>query len=399
MAQAKSMLMRMVQQGFATRTADPLVVHDAVGKSVEMEFAIQELNKKEHIFYPSRLSSPQLFGGHAQTILTEIKDEYVSQRLPVLECVYDEEEVFELSDGGRILLSFKFHRDKEGRRTHSDVLFCFTGQVGCNQSLYVKNIVKEAAEKRDFDVVVVSWRGRSGVSLVTPKLHNAQSVEDIIEPITHLCKNRFGISRKENSPRRAYAIGCSMGAMVLANALGTQGDDSLLSGAVCVQAAIKKWEGIDYFANSLGGIYNRSMGKYQWNYLKQNMDILGPHFMSQYGIDLAKQLEETEPSYGAYHSLVTVPQNGYESVEDYLRKAAPYDRIGMIKRPTLFLNAKNDAFMGDVVLDYDVFQKNENVVLATNDTAGHVGYHERTFSLNQWFPAPCLDFLDAIRVY
>ena len=73
--------------------------------------------------------------------------------------------------------------------------------------------------------------------------------------------------------------------------------------------------------------------------------------------------------------------NGYKDVQEYLRKAAPYDRIPTIKRPTLFMNAKNDAFMGDVVLDYDVFKDNENVVLATNEYAGHIGYHEWTFSM------------------
>ena len=99
------------------------------------------------------------------------------------------------------------------------------------------------------------------------------------------------------------------------------------------------------------------------------MDILGPHFQTTYGIDLAKQLEEVEPSYGAYHELITVPMNGYKDVPDYLRKAAPYDRVPTIKRPTLFLNAKNDAFMGENVLDFEIFKQNENVVKNTDSTS------------------------------
>jgi hypothetical protein len=38
-----------------------------------------------------------------------------------------------------------------------------------------------------------------------------------------------------------------MGAKILANLLGTEKENSVLSGATCVQAAIKKWEGLDYF--------------------------------------------------------------------------------------------------------------------------------------------------------
>ena len=139
------------------------------------------------------------------------------------------------------------------------------------------------------------------------------------------------------------------------------------------------------------------MGTYQWDYLKAQLDLLGPHFKKEYGIDLEKRLEETEPSYGGYHELITVPMGGYKDVVDYLYNAAPYHRLPTIKRPTLFLNAKNDAFMGEGVLDYDVFKNNENIVLATNETAGHIGYRETIFNMGQWFPAPCLDFLDALR--
>ena len=34
---------------------------------------------------------------------------------------------------------------------------------------------------------------------------------------------------------------------MLTNALGVDGDDALLSGAVCVGGPIKKWEAIEYF--------------------------------------------------------------------------------------------------------------------------------------------------------
>jgi predicted alpha/beta-fold hydrolase len=61
---------------------------------------------------------------------------------------------------------------------------------------------------------------------------------------------------------KAYAIGCSMGANVLSNYLGLYPDEELISGAVCIQAAIMKWKGAEYFKKSFGGIYNRAMGSY-----------------------------------------------------------------------------------------------------------------------------------------
>ena len=89
--------------------------------------------------------------------------------------------------------------------------------------------------------------------------------------------------------------------------------------------------------------------------------------------------------------------NGYESGYDYQRKAAPYDRIPTIKKPTLFLNSVNDPFMGPDVIDFEIFRNNPNVVLATNKFAGHMGYHEKLWTRNQWHQKPCLDFLEELR--
>ena len=139
------------------------------------------------------------------------------------------------------------------------------------------------------------------------------------------------------------------------------------------------------------------MGSYQFKYILDNIDILGPHFQKEYGIDLKDKIENTEPSYIDYHQMVTVPLNGYKDGFEYVRKCAPYYRIPDIQRPTMFLNAVNDPFMGEKVIDYDVFKSNKNAVLATNKYAGHMGYHENVFSMDMWFVGPCMDFLDGLR--
>ena len=36
-------------------------------------------------------------------------------------------------------------------------------------------------------------------------------------------------------------------------------------------------------------------------------------------------------------------------------------------------------------------------MLATNQYAGHLGYHESLFSLDQWFATPVIDFLEALE--
>ena len=69
--------------------------------------------------------------------------------------------------------------------------------------------MRDAYDKRDMDIVMISFRGQSGGQLVTPKFYNAMSVEDIAEPMQYVFDKL--------QPRRAYAIGCSMGGNILAN--------------------------------------------------------------------------------------------------------------------------------------------------------------------------------------
>lgn len=60
----------------------------------------------------------------------------------------------------------------------------------------------------------------------------------------------------------------------MTNMLGVDGESSLLSGAVCVATAIKKWAGMDHFTSTLGGLYNQAMGYYMFQFVLNNIDVL-----------------------------------------------------------------------------------------------------------------------------
>ena len=43
---------------------DPLIIHDGEGKSAVLDYAIKDLEAKNHVFYPSSITNPNLLGGH-----------------------------------------------------------------------------------------------------------------------------------------------------------------------------------------------------------------------------------------------------------------------------------------------------------------------------------------------
>ena len=62
---------------------------------------------------------------------------------------------------------------------------------------------------------MINFRGLNGIELKTPKLYNSIAVDDILEPMTYVFDK---YCRDQN--RKAFAVGCSMGANILANLLG-----------------------------------------------------------------------------------------------------------------------------------------------------------------------------------
>jgi len=109
------------------------------------------------------------------------------------------------------------------------MLFLISGMLGSNQSLYIKHIIKDAFYNRGYDIAMISFRGMSGAKLVSPMIHNAMAINDIKEPMNYV-HDKY--CRPFN--RQSYAIGCSMGAKMLSNLLGTEKENSVLSGAACV---------------------------------------------------------------------------------------------------------------------------------------------------------------------
>ena len=98
-----------------TTYSDPLVIHDCDNKSPELTAALNALKEKNHVFKHVGLTNQQFLYGHGQTLLTEIKDDLInlgpfySQFL----YTYTRNEIFTLSDGGKISIDYKFKCDED----------------------------------------------------------------------------------------------------------------------------------------------------------------------------------------------------------------------------------------------------------------------------------------------
>ena len=208
---------------------------------------------------------------------------------------------------------------------------------------------------------------------MTPQLYNSIAVSDVLEPMKYLH------SKYAENKRKTFAVGCSMGANILANLLGFESENCFIDAACVVQAPMKKWMLKDPIRNSMFGFYNYAMGRNLNKIMLRHEPVLKEHFKS-INIDIRDTVTRNPPSIITFDDVFTAPAFGYEGVDDYYQKASCYHRMPAIRVPTLFLNAKDDPVCAEVCIAYDRFQENPNIVLGVTEHGGHLGYHESLFS-------------------
>ena len=150
----------------------------------------------------------------------------------------------------------------------------------------------------------------------------------------------------QNQNRKTFAIGCSMGANLLANLVGHQGEACFLN-AVCIfQAPMKLWEVEPFIRLSAFGIYNTGLGSNLNSLMLRHIDVLNEHFKHNINIDIREYIRTVRPSILQFDSDITCPSFGYVSRAEYYDKAASCHRIPMIKVPCFFMNALDDPILG-----------------------------------------------------
>jgi len=184
---------------------------------------------------------------------------------------------------------------------------------------------------------VINYRGLAGAPLTTPRLYTANNWEDILEPMQHVydkyCKGQN---------KKAYAIGLSMGANILGNMLGYQGENCFLEAACIVNSPMKMWQCEPAIRTSLYGTYNKAMGGSLRKLLINHESVLNPTFKQAVGSDIKTYLASHETSILTFDNDITCPMNGYKDRVDYYDRASSSHRIPSIKIPTFFLNALDD---------------------------------------------------------
>ncbi|KAF2718558.1 AB-hydrolase YheT [Polychaeton citri CBS 116435] len=401
-----------------THSKEPLILPSKTGASRALSSIIEDAT-------PPCDLNPFLFNGHLQTFYTAAKDEgpsiHYKRRVfeqedsnfkghfgvdfVVKPDVNDDVKPNVASDGGtedeglredptgvghrELPPRTTYWTDKEfeelGSNDEKPMLILLHGISGGSHEVYLRNLLVPLTEPTpegkkagltdgDWDALVVNSRGCAGTKITTSMIYNARATWDTRQVVKWV-RSRW--------PRRPlYGVGFSLGANILTNYMGEEGDESLLNAACVISAPFKlesvalalqrTWLGLNVYskvmADSMRQLYTNHADMFKKN------SALDPEKLAK-----IQYLHE-------FDREVQTHTWGYPSEGAYYRDASSADVIMNIRRPFLAIHAKDDPIACDEGVPYEEFRQNPYTVLLATSGGGHVSWFE--FGQKRWFVKP-----------
>ena len=286
-----------------------------------------------------------------------------------------ERECWEAPDGDFI------HVDWAGDPRAINLLVLFHGLEGGSRAPYARKLAALAAE-RGWRIAVPHFRGCSGRPNHKVRGYHAGDSREL-----DWILRRFAATL--GSP--VYAAGVSLGANALLRWLGEHAEDArrVVLRAVAVSAPF------DLVVT--GGALERGFSRVYAKYFLRH-DLRGKALAKLFSFAGAYEAHRVRgaATLREFDDAVTAPVHGFLDVDDYWRRAAARPWLERIRVRTLLLNARNDPFLPEHVLDATVrLQKAgklpQELTLEFPEEGGHAGFGWR----ERWLARRVFEFLTA----
>ncbi|KXL42713.1 hypothetical protein M433DRAFT_1112 [Acidomyces richmondensis BFW] len=286
-----------------------------------------------------------------------------------------------------------------GSKDTKPMLITLHGLSGGSHEVYLRHVLaplvaqvatKEQAASGDdhglsggeWEALVINSRGCAGSKITSSILYNARATWDIRQ-IVKWCR--------ETWPNRPlFAIGYSLGANILINYLGEEGENCLLNAAAVVSnpwnlevsnlALQRTYVGVE--------IYSKTMGRHMRDLVEMHREaILKNKSLSEKRILQVKYLYE-------FDREVQCATWGYPTENAYYRDASSADSVLAIRIPVMALHAVDDPIAVDEAVPYEEIRKTPYVVMVATSGGGHLGWFE--LGGGRWHAKPIVNYLNAM---
>ena len=253
------------------------------------------------------------------------------------------------------------------------------GLGGGNNNCYTTSLFKPA-QRLGFKVCVLIFRGAAGLELLTPRLYNAYSWEDLQQGFDFVKRNYVGERKK------LIAYGVSLGGVVLQNYL-IEAKSVSLDAAIMYGTPMQPDLNVGTFCQRGYGVYNYLFGFFL-NRLAQSNLALVRHKMDPQEFAYYSRALKENCSLSHFDQHVTARMGGFRDRAEYYRACSATGRLHRIRTPTFMLKAKDDFTFDARSVPIEEIKKNSHILLGMTTSGGHVCHMEGLLLPQQWFYKP-----------
>lgn len=237
------------------------------------------------------------------------------------------------------------------------------GLVGDSQTEYIRTAVT-MTNSIGYKTCVFNNRARGGMKLKTPRLYCATNFDDLEACLKHI--------KLTHPNSKIVAVGISLGGIVLCRYLADRGDKALVDAAMLVSVCFDFLAGCDSLeVAGFNSALNLHLTKSLMRVVEENREVLEK---SSVKFDFEKLWESK--NLRQFDERFTCKLWGYESAEEYHRDASNKDRLHLIKKPTLCINAADDIFCPYAALPLKQIEDNPRCAMIVTARGGHIGFME-----------------------
>lgn len=260
------------------------------------------------------------------------------------------------------------------------MLVVLHGLSGGSHEVYLRAVLSVlfASDER-WTACVVNARGCALSKITTRHLFNARFTTDLRQTVQYL--------RKVYPQRPLYGIGFSLGANILTNYLGEEGESCVLRAAVVCsnpwqlyvsyKALLRTWIGRE--------VYSKVMGAS----MRQLFELHVDEISKDDRVDV-EQIRKGSYLFEFDRDL-TAKVFGYATVGAYYRDSSSVDNLLKVRIPVLVVHAKDDPIAVDEAVPYDEVMANPYIFMTVTEGGGHLSWFE--WGGGRWFTKPIANFL------
>jgi uncharacterized protein len=350
---------------------------------------------------PCKLN-PFLFNGHLQTLWTVVK----SQSVPI----HYRRRVFEHQDprfAGQFTVDFavsdpspnyageaegeeglpertryltpseiqRMDSGEAGKGDSKPMLVVLHGLSGGSHELYLRHVLAKLLKPADGEVrweaCVINSRGCANSKITSSVLYNARATWDIRQTVKWL--------RRTFPDRQLFGIGFSLGANILTNYVGEEGEKCELKAAMVLSNPWNLEVGSLALQRSFLGlnVYSRAMGSNMKKLFEAHVEQISKN--PQIDVEKVMRVKYLHD----FDRDVQGPTWGYPTEGAYYRDASSSDSLLAIRIPFYALHARDDPIAVDEALPRNEFGQTAFGVLCTTSMGGHLSWFE--FGGGRWF--------------